>query len=150
VEALYAFPLGSAFFVLAGIAAIVVARRRSRAWKRFVGASQVTQAQVLDLRTRHSRHDQGPIFVPVVRFPFLDGRMVETETMSGSRPAPARRGDVVMVRFDPADPTRVSLADGLATPAAGGCVLAGLGVGFVVLGLLLGLLSAFLLLVVTA
>jgi len=150
MEPLYAFPLGSAFFVVAGVAVLVAARRRSRAWKRFLGSSQVTQAQVLDLRVHHPRHDVDPIFVPVVRFPLLDGRMVEAETMSGSRPAPARRGDVVMVRFDPEDPSRVSLADGLATPAAGGCVLAGLGVGFVVLGLLLGLVSAFLLLVVTA
>lgn len=145
------FLLVGLLFTGFGMFFVVSGRRRSRAWKCFVGSAQVTQAEVLELRLHVSQHADGASgywYSPLVRFHLLDGRVVEAETMTGSSPAPARVGEVVMVRFDPADPTRVNLADGPAQGSSIGCAHTALGAGFVVLGLLVLLLWVFLELVI--
>lgn len=109
--------------------------------EKFVRSAQQTDAEVLEVRTRypdpvHRDHDDW-WYVPVVRFALPDGRVVEAETMTGSRPAPATEGQQVRVRYDPADPTRVSLAQGLAQKSNLGGLQMALGIGISVLGLMM-------------
>jgi hypothetical protein len=120
-------------------------RRTATAFQRTaVGAT----AEVTELRLRHQshnrEHDDG-YWVPVVRFALPDGRVVETETLVGSMPAPARVGETVEVRYDPDDPRRVDLRHGAARSGSLGCLWSALGAG----GLLLAavLLVAWFLLV---
>lgn len=115
--------------------------RRQRSAAADFGATAVSAtAEVTDLRLRHPRynraHDDG-FWLPVVRFTLPDGRVVEAETLTGSMPAPARVGERVEVRYDPADPQRVNLARGLAQPGNLGCLMTALGVGLVGVGLVL-------------
>lgn len=113
-------------------------RQRAEA-STFAASARTTTAEVTGLRLRHQRynrqHDDG-FWLPVVRFTLSDGRVVEAETMTGSMPAPAQVGEVVEVRYDPDDPSRVNLAHGLAQPGNLGCLTTILAAGFLGVGLL--------------
>lgn len=50
----------------------------------------------------------GPVYRPTVRFTTAAGQLVEAQTRSGSNPPPGRVGQTVNVRYDPADPLRIS------------------------------------------
>jgi hypothetical protein len=108
------------------------ARRDQRAGEAFLRSAVATQAQVVDLheryRPRGGDSQQMPSYFPVVAFALPDGRPVESEVMVGARPAPARIGATVEVRYDPADPRRVVLAHGMATPRVAGCFATALAV----------------------
>jgi len=76
-----------------------------------------------------------------------DGRAVETLTMYGSVPAPARPGEQVMVLYDPDRPSRAQVAD--RKLASGGCLSGAMlvvGAAFVGFGLLFGAIAAIILL----
>ncbi len=126
--------------IAAGMYFLVWGRRQRRAAARFDAHALLAVAEVTDLRLRRQsynrEHDDG-FWVPVVRFSLPDGRVVESETLVGSMPAPARVGDRVQVRYDAADPQRVNLAAGPAQPGALGCLWTALGVGGVLLGAML-------------
>jgi len=112
--------------------------------RRFRARSVITQAHVLELRQSWLHNTDGPstiVHTPVVRFALPDGRTVEAATMTGTKPAPARVGDVVDVRYDPDRPTLVDLAHS----RAGGlvsCMFVGLGLVFATIGAVLTWLGA--------
>lgn len=61
----------------------------------------------------------GMVYRPTVRFTTAGGDTVEVESRTGTNPAPGKVGNVVTVRYDPADPRRFSLTT---TARATGCV----------------------------
>lgn len=126
--------------IAGGVYFLAWGRRQRRAAASFDSDALPAVADVTDLRLRHQtynqKHDDG-FWVPVVRFSLPDGRVVESETLVGAMPAPAKVGDRVQVRYDPADPQRVNLAAGPAQPGALGCLWTALGVGGVLLGAML-------------
>lgn len=135
-----AFVLGLAFAGV-GIFLLTSGGRRTRSWRTFTRTAVITKGEVLDLRYRHSSGrldtDDHGYYVPLVRFSLPDGRVVEAETMLGSQPAPAHHGEVVDVRYDPKEPTRVNLVQGrLAQGSTMGCLQIGIGVVFTLVGLL--------------
>lgn len=107
---------------------------RSRRDTAFLASSQPARAEVIEMREQtrssprfHSSVDMPNTFAPtdyfpVVRFALPDGQQVSAMTLRGAHPAPARVGDTVEVRYDPADPRRVVLAHGLAGMGAGNCI----------------------------
>ncbi len=129
--------------LLLGIAVVLYAaafwfgRARSRRAHRdteFLTSSVTAHAEVIEMReqTRSSPAFRSSVdmpntfattdYFPVVRFTLPDGRQVTAMTLRGAHPAPARVGDTVEVRYDPADPRRVVLAHGLAGIGAGSCL----------------------------
>jgi Protein of unknown function (DUF3592) len=113
------------------------ARRDRTSGEAFLRSATATQAQVVDMREKYrprADSQQMPSYFPVVAFDLPDGRRVESEVMIGARPAPARIGATVEVRYDPADPRRVVLARGRATVGRAGCFATGLGVTLWVVG----------------
>jgi hypothetical protein len=130
------FGLGGLGFAVLGVLLLAQAARAAAQAKDFRRRALTTRASVVELRERWIHHQEGPssiIYVPVVRFVLPDGRQVESATMHGRRPAPARVGDVVEVMFDPAEPTRVDLVHGSGAGVVS-CVWIALGVGFVLMG----------------
>lgn len=75
-----------------------------------------------------------------MRFATADGREVDTEAIFGRMPAPGRKGDVVTVLYDPADPRRAAL-ERHASSASGGLIVIVLGCLIVPLGLAIGAAS---------
>jgi hypothetical protein len=134
-------PLLVAAFVALGAGGyfLVLGRRRIRAGRDFATSAQVATAEITDLRLKYPQrnrdHNDG-FWVPVVRFPLPDGRLVEAEAMTGSNPPPGRVGQRVEVRYDPSDPARVNLARGLAQPRALGAIWLAAGAGLAAIGLL--------------
>jgi hypothetical protein len=130
--------LGSAvvLFVLSGVF-VRDARRARVSGAAFLRSAEGAQAEVVDMREKYpprADSEQMPSYFPVVAFDLPDGRRVESEVMIGARPAPARVGASVEVRYDPADPRRVVLAHGMATVGTAGCFATGLGVTLGVVG----------------
>lgn len=129
--------LGGVLLVGAGVATVVRGRRQSSRAADFVRAAAVAEAEVTDLRLKYDQRmaDRPGVFHPVVRFALPDGRRVEAETLVGAHPAPARTGQRVTVRYDPEDPRRVVLADGMAGAGSVGCFRTAFGIGLVAVGL---------------
>lgn len=137
MEAYIPLFVGAMFTVVGGFFAFTGVRTR-RSWKRFMLSAVTTQAQVLDLRYRSSRSNtsgRSGYYVPLLRFALPDDRIVEAQTSYGTNPPPAQPGDVVPVRYDPANPTRVELATGLGQGGTISTFFVIFGVGFLVLGL---------------
>ncbi len=110
-------------FVVVGIRQIVTSASLRR-------DGVVTDAVVTDLRYVRPSTTGEPasgLFFPVVRFTTATGEQVETPTLVGSSPAPARPGDRVQVRYDPADPRRVELTSLRGQTRTLGCLLVALG-----------------------
>jgi hypothetical protein len=121
----------AAVFVLLGAVVLRRARAGRAAGDAFLAGSRGTWARVVDLHEKYPpRPDASsmPTYFPVVSFVLPDGREVEGEVMIGGRPAPARVGSTVEVRYDPDDPHRVVLAHGMATVGGLGCFATGLAV----------------------
>jgi hypothetical protein len=113
------------------------ARRARGAGAAFLRVAVAARAEVVDVREKYrprAESDSMPSYFPVVVFRLPDGRVVESEVLGGARPAPARVGDTVEVRYDPADPRRVTLARGMATLGAAGCFTTGLAVALWMVG----------------
>ena len=111
------------------------ARSGSARGAAFLGRSLPAQARVVDLRERSRvRSQQLPSYFPVVTFDLPDGGVVESEVLYGARPAPARVGETVEVRYDPEDPRRVALAHGTATAGSTSAFAVGLAVVLWTLG----------------
>jgi hypothetical protein len=129
--------LGGLALIALGAWTVVKGRGDSAAADAFVRDAVVTEADVTDLRLKvdHRVNDRDAFFFPVVRFTLPDGRVVEAETMLGAKPAPTRVGRRVPVRYDPADPSRVVLAEGRARAGSVGCARVGLGLALVAVGL---------------
>lgn len=124
-----AFVLSGGWFTVRGF---TIARRADE----FRARALVATAVVLELRESWLRHHERPdtkVFRPVVRFALPDGRSVDTATMSARNPPPAQVGQVVEIQYDPADPTRADLVHGSALGRVS-CVTVGLGIGFVLIG----------------
>jgi Protein of unknown function (DUF3592) len=126
------------------------ARRARGAGAAFLRDAVTARADVVDVREKYrprAESDSMPSYFPVVVFTLPDGRVVESEVMVGARPAPARVGDRVEVRYDPVDPRRVTLARGLASLGAAGCFATGLAVALWLVGGFLAALWVLLVLV---
>lgn len=138
--------LGAALLLLAGgVFFLRNGRRFSHRHAAFVRTGLLADARVVDIARRVEdltpTADSGTVYYyPVVEFTAPDGRPVTARTMYGvaSRP-PARKGQTVRVRFDPADPSRVALT----TPMGGGGAI---GVIQMILGAFLAAFGVFLLL----
>jgi len=128
VSAVILFPV---LLVFVGVTFVLVGARTLRSARQFALRAPAT---VTDLRFHQTvRGESGGSWFPVVRFATADGRHIDTETMFGRTPPPARRGDAVVVLYDPADPTRATLERG----GTGNL----LGVIFIVLGSVLAVLG---------
>jgi hypothetical protein len=89
---------------------------------RFRRRADITQGTITALRgvaTGGSELGTGLVYRPTVRFTTADGQDVEVESRTGTNPAPGQVGNVVTVRYDPADPHRFSITG---TARASGCV----------------------------
>lgn len=114
-------------------------RRRDRAFR---AVALRVPGIVTDLRYRRwGPAGDGPdgVWFPVLRFTTFDGRHVDAEAMYSRSPPPARRGDQVMVVYDPADPADPTRAT-IDQRGVGvlGLVFVILGVLLVVIGLVIG------------
>jgi hypothetical protein len=135
--------LGGGFFVWRG-------RLHGVADREFLRRSATTTAEVVDVVAVDANRLDGDfdrLWHPVVRFALPDGQVVEARTIHGSSPQPTRQGRREVVRYDPADPSRVALAQGLASPGRLGPLLTILGVGLTGIGLATVMLWAFIALV---
>lgn len=139
---MYFILIGGLVAIVAGLWFVSQGRKRMRRYAEFKANSAQTTAVVTDLRFRRTRRgvddEREAYWVPVVRFELPDGRTMEAESMVGSTPTPFDAGDEVPVSYDPADPSRVSVTEGLAQPStlgglhvALGIFMALFGVGFV-------------------
>lgn len=123
-------PVVSGVVLVAGLVFAVLGARelgRGRALRR---DGEVVEAEVVDvefLRPRTTAEPTSGRFHPVVRFRTRAGVTVQATTVVGATPAPARPGDRVQVRYDPARPERVELAQGLASTSTLGCMFLALG-----------------------
>ena len=135
--------LGGGFFVWRG-------RLHGVADREFLHRSVTTTAEVVGVVAVDANRMDGDfqrLWHPVVRFALADGQVVEAQAIYGSSPQPTRAGRREVVRYDPADPARVALAQGLASPGRLGPLLVILGVGTIAVGLMTLMLWAFLALV---
>jgi hypothetical protein len=133
-------PLLLLLFVVVGAGLVGYGFRQLRSTRGVRRSGMVTDAEVVEvryLRPRTTATPQSGLFHPVVRFRTAAGRTVTTQTLVGANPAPAKAGDRLAVRYDPADPRRVDLATGAATSAAFGWLFVALGVGMAAGALLL-------------
>ncbi len=135
--------LGGGFFVWRG-------RLHGVADRDFVRRSATPTAGVVGVVAVAANRVDGELqrlWHPVVRFALPDGQVVEARAMYGSSPQPTRKGRREVVRYDPADPTRVALAQRLASPGRLGPLFVLLGAGMVTIGLLTLMMWVFLALV---
>ena len=121
--------------VALGVFAIVLGRRKSAAAAHARATWTATTGRVVELQPRDSRRGRRdptsrPWLHPVVDFALPDGREVRVESLTGGIPAPAKVGEAVPVIYDPADPERMMVDQGMARPGT-------TGTGFVVLGVLM-------------
>lgn len=133
-------PLVLIVFVVAGVGFSGYGLRQLRATRGLRRDGIVTEAEVVEvlyLRPTTTATPQSGLFHPVVRFRTAAGRTVQSQTLVGANPAPAKPGDRVPVRYDPTAPHRVELASGAANTSTFGCLFVGLGAGLAGGGLLL-------------
>jgi hypothetical protein len=122
--------------VAIGAGLIWLAYRLRHGADRFALVARPASATVVSLHWRGHPADA----FPVLRFHLPGGELVEAESSWGSRPARLKEGDRVEILYDPRDPTRVRLPG---EKAAGAFLMVALtlaGLGFLGLGVLLGLL----------
>lgn len=123
-------------FAVVGSIFVVLGLRSAAGLRRFrrtaVRASGVVLDLVLDWAG--SRGNRSRLYFPVVRYWLPDGRLVDFRSPQGSSPPAVRRGQQVVVLYDPADPTNARLEGIL----SGGC----LNSFFVVFGAVFVLLAA--------
>jgi hypothetical protein len=131
--------LAGAFFVLFGLAFVVigaVVSVRGRAYRR---RALTAPGVVTDLRARWTGSDAGggpgggTAYFPVLRFQLGDGRHAEVESFEGANPPKVRPGQPVTVLYDPADPGRAKVDDG--RRGSGAWVLVAAGLLFVTVGI---------------
>jgi hypothetical protein len=138
MDSLWVFPAAAGLMLLVGLWFLTSGVRRSRDWTRFVRVAREAEAEVVDVR-RHvvggaASDRRSVVWVPVVRFATPEGQLVEAETMySGTTPSSLTVGGRVVVRYDPARPTRVALRSA-ANGRSFGCLQVGLGLGLVLVG----------------
>ena len=135
--------LGGGFFVWRG-------RLHGVADREFLRGSVTTTAEVVGVVAVDANRMDGDfqrLLHPVVRFALPDGQVVEARAMYGSDRQPTRKGRREVVRYDPADPSRVAMAQGLSSPGRLGPLLTILGVGLTGIGLLTVMMWVFLALV---
>jgi len=124
-------------------------RRGQRA---FDGRALATSGTVVDLQHSQIRTPgRGSLrtvtaFHPVVEFTDRSGQLVRAATATGSKPAPARIGEVRAILVDPDDPQRIELADH-AMRAALPVLHLVLGIAFALFAVVVALLGWFLLVV---
>lgn len=118
--------VGVPLAILAGGIWVIVLGRRGQAGGRTVRQEWVRTSGVIESLREHypqSVHHQTsdqPWYSPVVRFQLPDGRQVQAESQTGSRPAPGRVGEAIPLYYDPKDPRKVQVDAGLATPGRAG------------------------------
>ncbi|HEX6677698.1 MAG TPA: DUF3592 domain-containing protein [Actinomycetes bacterium] len=141
-----------AVFAALGAGFVAIGLRTRRSSRAFMARAARVPGLVVDLELHRGRYhhagdvDSG-VWVPRLEFTTVDGRPVQTLAMYGSVPAPARRGDQVMVLYDPDQPTRAQVAD--RKLASGGCLSAAMlvaGTGALLFGLLFVAIGAAVLL----
>jgi hypothetical protein len=141
-----------ALFVALGAGFVAFGIRTRRSSRAFMARAVRVPGLVVDLELHRGRYhragdvDSG-VWVPRLEFTTVDGRPVRTLAMYGSVPAPARRGEQVMVLYDPEQPTRAQVAD--RKLASGGCLSVGMlvaGAGSLLFGLLFVAIGAAVLL----
>jgi hypothetical protein len=141
-----------AVFAALGAGFVAIGLRTRRSSRAFMARAVRVPGLVVDLELHRGRYhhagdvDSG-VWVPRLEFTTVDGRPVQMLAMYGSVPAPARRGDQVMVLYDPDQPTRAQVAD--RKLASGGCLSAAMlvaGTGALLFGLLFVAIGAAVLL----
>lgn len=124
-------------------------RRRNQAYTQLLRSALPAVGRVMFLEERFTENrvetSDMPAYFPVVDFTTARGEQVRAMVLIGARPAPARIGEEVHLRYDPADPSRVLLASGgMASPAGLGCFGTLFAAAFWALGGLVVLVWAFL------
>jgi hypothetical protein len=128
-----------------GIALVAMARLARRRRAEFDARAAAVPAEVVD-NVWHAGGGAGPnmsvslMAFPVLRYRLPDGTVVEQESFEGSSPPSARKGSIVTVLYDPADPRRVRIARASMLPtvvATFGAIFAGVGSLMIVGGLAL-------------
>lgn len=106
------------------------------------GTAQGTITALRAVATGGSELGTGLVYRPTVRFTTAAGEDIEVESRTGTNPAAGQVGNVVTVRYDPADPRRFSITS---TARAMGCVAWALillgGLIFVVAALILAAIA---------
>jgi hypothetical protein len=130
-------PLIVLALVAIGAGLLALAWRLRHGGGRFALAARPATGTVVGLDWRGHPADA----FPVLRFELPGGEPVEAVSTWGSRPARFREGDRVEILYDPRNPTRIRLPGENTAAAFLTVALAFAGVGFVALGVLLGLVA---------
>ena len=122
-------------FALIGVAVliggVVTAVRQSRQTAGHVAAT----GTVVDLVKRIINPGSGGVYCPVVEFTTGTGQAVRFESDFGTMPATHRVGQTIAIKYDPADPQKAEVDSATSRWFVPGC-MAGMGLGFLLMGLI--------------
>jgi hypothetical protein len=104
------------FLIVVAGAAMLASQLRFVRW---AGTAQGTITALRAVPAGGSEPGTGLVYRPTVRFTTANGEDIEVESRTGTNPAPGQVGNVVTVRYDPADPGRFAITS---TARATGCV----------------------------
>lgn len=122
-------------FLVVGIGLVAIGRIAQRRRAAFESRATAVSGEVVD-NVWHATGASGAnvsmslLAFPLLRYRLPDGTVVEQESFEGASPPRARKGSVVTVLYDPADPRRVRMAKASAVPTlviVCGAICAGVG-----------------------
>jgi len=130
-----------AIFAVLGALFGVLGYRIARAGRSFDRRAVRAPGEITDVHWRSIGPASGTTLTgfPVLRFTLPDGRVVETESRTGTTADVRKEGEAVTVLYDPADPgqARVDSASSTAASPLAGALFMVMGGAFVLLGLAL-------------
>ena len=117
-------------FGLVGVLMLVGAWLLHQNTAKFIASASRAQGEVIELlRVESSRRNSSDTWRPLVHFKAPSGETIEFAPSSSSQPPAYRKGEVVGVFFNPADPKDARL-DGFFDLWGGAAIVGGLGAVF--------------------
>jgi hypothetical protein len=123
-------------FLVVGVGLLVGCFGAFTRTKRFLATAQEARAEVAGIEERHGGNSQSRSYHPVLRYRTQEGATKEIVSSVGSNPPRYKKGDSVVILYDPAKPDDMrihSFANVWLVPL----ILGGVGVIFIGVGAVL-------------